>query len=715
MAGSLSTALRTTVSGLNVNERALNTIANNISNVHTEGYTRKTVQQEQRVLDGVGVGVHVSGVTRAVDESLIRSLRLERSQLGAVDVQENYFARTQEMFGAPDDDDAISHTIAEFSSALESLAMQPQNSLEQREVVRWANQIASQLNGMSETLQDLRLQADREIELTVGEINSLLSQVADLNEEIVRHEPLARDVSDLKDQRDLALDQLSELIDIRTFSRANGDIVVYSTSGDILVDNVPATLSHDAAVNLGAAMTYAEGDLSGVYVGVAVSNNDITGTVGNGELQGLIELRDKVLPNLQSELDTLAAGLRDTINAVHNRGMPFPGLQEMTGSRQFIEPATQTVTFSGTDDTTLVLLDAQGNQVRTSTMRTLLGGAGGTIDDVATAIDTFLGADGSAAVVNGNLVVEVSNPSYYLSFRDESATAAGSSMQDAAIQFDADGDGNTDETVSGFSNFFGLNDFFVNGLPDNIYESEVLSGAFKSTAATLSFRDPSGLLGTVAIAAGSSLGDIATAVNDAGIGVTAGLVSDGAGTRLRISSEDSGSIVVTDGAADTLLADIGLDRADVRVAATVGVREDILNAPALVSRGIPQWDPNRGVAGEYHASIGDDTLVQQLAETMTETRNFRTAGNINAMNTTFSQYAANVLADNATLASINTDDTEYERSLVEAMEHKLDSERGVNLDEELAHLVVYEQAYAAAARVMGTIKTMFETLDRILS
>lgn len=714
MAGSLSTALRTTVSGLNVNERALNTIANNISNVHTEGYTRKTVQQEQRVLDGVGVGVHVSGVTRAVDESLIRSLRLERSQLGAVDVQENYFARTQEMFGAPDDDDAISHTIAEFSSALESLAMQPQNSLEQREVVRWANQIASQLNGMSETLQDLRLQADREIELTVGEINSLLSQVADLNEEIVRHEPLARDVSDLKDQRDLALDQLSELIDIRTFSRANGDIVVYSTSGDILVDNVPATLSHDAAVNLGAAMTYAEGDLSGVYVGVAVSNNDITGTVGNGELQGLIELRDKVLPNLQSELDTLAAGLRDTINAVHNRGMPFPGLQEMTGSRQFIEPATQTVTFSGTDDTTLVLLDAQGNQVRTSTMRTLLGGAGGTIDDVATAIDTFLGADGSAAVVNGNLVVEVSNPSYYLSFRDESATAAGSSMQDAAIQFDADGDGNTDETVSGFSNFFGLNDFFVNGLPDNIYESEVLSGAFKSTAATLSFRDPSGLLGTVAIAAGSSLGDIATAVNDAGIGVTAGLVSDGAGTRLRIS-EDSGSIVVTDGAADTLLADIGLDRADVRVAATVGVREDILNAPALVSRGIPQWDPNRGVAGEYHASIGDDTLVQQLAETMTETRNFRTAGNINAMNTTFSQYAANVLADNATLASINTDDTEYERSLVEAMEHKLDSERGVNLDEELAHLVVYEQAYAAAARVMGTIKTMFETLDRILS
>lgn len=56
MSGSLSTALHTTISGLTANERALNTIANNISNVNTKGYTRKTVQQEQRVLTGPGPG-----------------------------------------------------------------------------------------------------------------------------------------------------------------------------------------------------------------------------------------------------------------------------------------------------------------------------------------------------------------------------------------------------------------------------------------------------------------------------------------------------------------------------------------------------------------------------------------------------------------------------------------------------------------------------------
>ncbi|MBK8908780.1 MAG: flagellar hook-associated protein FlgK [Rhodospirillales bacterium] len=714
MSGSLSTALQTSISGLSANERALNTIANNISNVNTKGYTRRTVEQEQRVLNGIGAGVQITEITRRVDETLLRNLRLEHARFGAIDVQQNYYDRTQELFGAPGDDNAIGHTIAKFAGAIESLAMQPQNSLEQRDVVRWAEQTASQLRRMSETVQDLRLQADREIEAAVDEVNTLISRIADLNDDIVRNGAVRRDTSDYEDQRDVALDRLSQIIDIRTFNHSDGDVVVFTSSGQVLVDTVPTSLTHNAVSNVGATTTYSEGDIGGITIGAAVNANDITRSIRGGELKGLIDMRDAVLPNMQSELDALAAALRDTVNQVHNRGLAFPGMQDMSGSRSFVTPATQTITFSGDGDTSMVLLDAGGKQVRTDTLRTLLGGAGGSIDDVANAIAAFLGADGSAGVVDGKLVVEVSNPSRYLSFRDEAGTAAGSAPQDAVIRFDADGDGAADETVSGFSNFFGLNDLFVDGLPENIHDSNVLNGTFAATPATLTFRNAGGALGSVAIPAGARLSDIVTAVNKAGIGVTASLVTEGAGARLRFASDDSATISVTDGAADTLLADIGLRVADVRTAASLGVRDDIRQMPSLVARGIVQWDANRGVGGEYHASIGDDTLIQDLAAKLSESRTFAPAGAFAATQASFTQYAGTILAQNAALGASNADDADYARTLLDSIEHKLDSDRGVNLDEEMAQLVIYEQAYAASARVMGTIKSMFETLDRIL-
>ena len=67
--------------------------------------------------------------------------------------------------------------------------------------------------------------------------------------------------------------------------------------------------------------------------------------------------------------------------------------------------------------------------------------------------------------------------------------------------------------MSGFSYFFGLNDFFVDGLADNVWESNVISSGFSATAATLTFRDSTGALGNVAISAGDSLTDIASTIN----------------------------------------------------------------------------------------------------------------------------------------------------------------------------------------------------------
>jgi flagellar hook-associated protein 1 FlgK len=712
--GSLGLALHNVQSGLKANQVALNTTANNVSNVHTEGYSRKTVAFEQRILDGVGAGVQISRLTRSVDENLLRSLRLELSRLSSVDVQGSYYARTQDLFGAPADDASLSHTIGRFAAALESLAVQPQNSLEQREVVRWANESALQLQHSSNTLQDLRLQADGEIAQVVDRINGLLSDIAEINDQVVRAMATGRDATELMDQRDLALDHLAELIDMRVFQRGDGDVVVYTPGGRILVDNVPATLTHSAAAAVGATTTHAEGDLAGIYLGAEIPANDITSELRGGELFGLVELRDRVLPRMQSALDELGAEIRDVVNQVHNRGLAFPGLQQMTGSRLFVDPGVQTITFSGSQDTALVLVDAAGNEVRSTTMRTLLGGASASVSQVATAIDGFLAADGSAAISGDRLTIDLGGSGLYLAFRDQAASAPGSAGADVTLSYDANGDGNADEVATGFSSFFGLNDLFVDGLTDNTFESNVLAANFRATGTTLGFANAGGLLGNVAIAAGTDLAGIVSAVNSAGIGITASLVPDGSGQRLRFAAADGAGIVVTDAAGNTLLDDIGIHPADAGVAATLTVRQDILANPALVSRGAVQWSANLGPAGEYFVSLADDAVARDLAATVSAGNTFDAAGNIAASTLTFDQYAAAILADNATLAAVNDDDVRYREALVQSLETKVNSERSVNLDEEMSNLIVFEQAYSAAARVFATIKDMFDALDRVL-
>lgn len=735
MAGSLTLALRTAQSGLLVNQSALNAVATNIANVNSEGYSRKIINTESRVINGAGSGVQLSSLSRQIDEGLLKSLRLEVSSLNALSVQASSFDRLQELFGSPADNTSISHVLGELTNALETLAVSPDKTLEQSELVRRARELALKFQLMSTTIQELRQQADQGIADAVTEANKLIIRIGDLNDKLIRNTAVNIDVTDLRDQRDMALDRLAELIDIRYFRRTDGDVVVFTSGGRTLVDNLPATLTHAGASTVSATTTHAEGDFAGLYIGTAIPGNDITTEIRSGKLKGMIDLRDDVLTNLQSEIDEMAAELRDAFNRIHNRGLPFPGMQSMTGTRVFVAPTTQTMTLdpgTGADDVTIALFDSSGDQQAVTTLNTIMVsasfGSGAqasfgawTITEVAATIEDWLqanGAAGATATVTsaGKFAIALNAPALNLAFRDETATANGSTAADVQIGFDSGGVAGVDETVSGFSNFFGLNDFFVDGLADNIHESNVMASTFTSTAATLRFNDSTGLLtgSPLTIVAGSSLTTIATLITTSITNVTATVVPDGSGFRLRIAHDAGASLVITQntGVPDTLLTDLGMHSADVRVAAAIAVRSDIVTAPAKTSRGAVQWNAALGAAGEYFTSVGDNAIVKALAEQMTTTNAFDTAGGLGNGSATFAAHAAAILSRNASLANTNKSDLNFQRSLTNSLQLKSDTIRGVNLDEELAALIVFEQAFSAAARILSTIQKMFDALER---
>jgi flagellar hook-associated protein 1 FlgK len=751
--GDITLALRVAQSGLLGNQEALHTISNNVANINTEGYSRKLIRFEQVTVGGIGAGTRIAEIQRSVDEGLLKTLRIENGETNTFAIQEDFYARMQDLFGSPGDDTSFAHLTEQLSEAFELLAVSPDKTLESAEVVRRANDLLENVKGMSETVQDLRLQADRDIAEVVVDMNTMTLKIDKLNDDIIANSAVGSDVSGLKDQRDLAIDKLSKMVDIRYFSRSDGDVVVFTEAGRTLVDSVPPTITHLAASSLSASSTHSEGDISGLFVGTTVGTNDMTNDIREGQLKGLIDLRDSVLPGLQAELDEFASELRDAINQVHNRGTAFPGAQTMTGTRIFIKPDEQTMTLdSGGDDVTIMLTDSSGNQSAVTTLETVMtsslyGTSGSkvqaangpwTITEVAAQIEDWLQANGaSSATANigsdGKFAINLNSTSLYLSFRDESATANGSTAEDAVISFNAstttssgaNTDTATDETVSGFSYFFGLNDFFVDSRLDNTWESEVMSSSFTTPSSpateTLTFRDTTSaagaVLGSITVNGGTSLTDLAAQITNNVTNLTASVIPEGDGSRLRISHDNGSSITITQGSgttANTLLTSLGLKVGETGITQVLQVRSDIQTQPSKIAAGQMQWDANKGTGGEYTQATGDDTIAQALANAMTSYNAFEQAGGLAARDATFAGYAAEILATNASLANANDRRLDTQKALVESLQFKSDSARGVNLDEEMADLLVYEQAFAAAARVLAVIQNMIDALDRAI-
>ena len=173
-------------------------------------------------------------------------------------------------------------------------------------------------------------------------------------------------------------------------------------------------------------------------------------------------------------------------------------------------------------------------------------------------------------------------------------------------------------------------------------------------------------------------------------------------------------MTVTQAGGDTFLTDIGMHLADTRLSSTLTVRTDIVSQPSKVSTGVVLWDANKGSAGEYFMSRGENSVIKALAAAFTLTNSFDTAGGLATAKNTFSEYAASMVSENARLADTNKTNGERQRSLTESLKLKSDSTRGVNLDEEMSNLIIFELAFNASARTLAVIQRMFETLEKII-
>lgn len=550
---SLTLGLNSALSGLLTNQKGLDVISQNVVNVNTKGYVRKVMTPESRVVNGIGAGVQQGALTRNVDEGLMRDIRRQTSTQGALDITQTYYPRLEDLFGTVGSSTSISHQVQRLQASFETLATQVNTPAFQQATVQTAKDLTTQFNEMTYHMQNLRLEADRAIQDTTGLVNKQLEDIFDLNQKIVRNNAIGGDIGDLQDKRDNALTTLSKYMDIQYFERGDGSVGVFTKTGKTLVDKGAATLTHVSTTITDSWMTAAAGNFNELTISTSDAA-DIGRDINDGQLRALLDIRDTMIPNLQAQMDEVAAKLKDTINQVHNRGTIFPTQNsKMVGTRQLVDPNNPTLNgsnpqhiwFSGNDDTTIALFDTEGNQVAATTLRTIMSstsytdaaGAATALDmsdsaatlgvkmtDVAAKIQSWMRQQSyqgnvmsaaSVSVTTGTLVLDTGVPAVTLAFRDQTATANGSDTKDARINFDVDGDNKADKQVAGFANFFGLNDFFTSTVPDSIVDSDVMSKDFTlSTARSFTLSDPTGKIGnSINMAAGSSLYDIAKKIN----------------------------------------------------------------------------------------------------------------------------------------------------------------------------------------------------------
>jgi flagellar hook-associated protein 1 FlgK len=370
---SLTLALNNALSGLNISQKGLSVLSQNITNANTAGYSKEIMNQQAVYLDGNGAGVSLDSITRKANDLLQQTVRTKSSDLGLTTVVHSYLQQAQTMYGQPGGTGSIDQNLQTFLNNMQALSVSPESVSAQQVAVSSAVTLAKQVSTLASGLQSLRLQADQQIANTLGTVNEQLTTLYNLNAALARAGAAGQQTTGLLDQRDKALLTLSQSLDISVNYLGDGEVQVYAGGGIPLVDYQRHELQYKPASSVNTFINdTGTGALQVVSYngdGAPTGNVDtlvtagataaVTGHIASGTLGGLLQLRDTILPQALSQLDNFAAGMRDNLNALQNAGSGYPGVSTMTGTRAVSAQDTQN--WSG--DVRIAVLDASGQPV----------------------------------------------------------------------------------------------------------------------------------------------------------------------------------------------------------------------------------------------------------------------------------------------------------------------------------------------------------------
>lgn len=709
----ISSVLLSGLSGMRAAQSGMTTVSQNISNANTPGYVRTDLILAPRSQLGEGAGVEVTAIKRAADRFLATASYIAEAARGAAAVRSDILARAQSNFGDPASSNSVFATLDNFWSAMTEIGVDPSSTLRRVDAVATLQTMYSEVHRIGDSLQDLIGEADQRIADAVGEAQSLMNRIAQLNDEIRLTKRAGADTSGAENAQSALIDELSSLMDVRVSPQTEGGVHVRTSGGALLVGVKAATISYTP--NSSPFVTH----------GTIKINEDL-GTQSNlepmllgGEIKGLLQVRDEDLVGLAEALGGFAGALADALNEVHNENASSPPVGNLVG-RQTGLLATDALGFTG--QATVAITDVNGNlrerlsidfDAQTITAEAPPGSfsfSGGTIAAFANALSAAMGAAnpaGAASFANGVLSLNVSGSGGLVIQQDSADPAA--------------------RAGRGFSHFFGLNDLVSRPTP-LFFESGVRGtdahGLTSGGQITYKIQDALGrsvATRTISIAGplaapGADWDDVLAALNatGTGLGEYGSFSLDSATGRISFTPGPTYEVALVGdstqrgGTGVSFSALHGLSQtATAGRALEIDVEEQISADPGRLAVGRPDLT---AAIGARVIEGGDNRGASALVAARDSVRGFDAAGFLTAQSTTLAVYAARLGGEAGRLAADAARAEIGSQAVATAAADRRAQIEGVSLDDELLKMTTYQNSYAAAARVIQAATDMLDIL-----
>lgn len=323
----LSIGLDTAVKALRAHQLAVDVASHNIANAQSPGYSRQRVLLRPVGLDGSdhfsrdnllgrpGFGVDAKDVNRIRDLFLDFQARQSMSSQAQYQALSTPIENAEVVFNDPSDD-GLSALLGKFWAAWHDVTNEPESSPARVALVHATTTFTTRVQAAHDELTQQRADLNQTVAGIAEQINAKASELASLNLQIQQVELNGDMANDLRDRRDLLLDDLSKLGNTSYAEDDSGSQTVYLGTHELVVGTSARTINtiQDPA-NPGM-----------VKLQFAIDNDDVA--VSSGQLKGVLDARDVALPDLITKLNTLASGIINSVNSIHQAGY---GLDNTTG------------------------------------------------------------------------------------------------------------------------------------------------------------------------------------------------------------------------------------------------------------------------------------------------------------------------------------------------------------------------------------------------
>jgi flagellar hook-associated protein 1 FlgK len=698
-------------SGVDASNKLLNTTANNISNVNTEGFVRERTTFDSAMSGGVGR----SNTERVINVFAQNQLRRDTTLQSEHESFYNKTSTIDNVFAS--EANSVSASMSRFFASVQTANDDPTNTSSRQLVLSGAESLVGQVGTLSGFLRDKEEELNIEVSSNINKLNSIVQSISDLNNSIRVTQVNNRydEPSTLKNQRDNAILELASLvsIDVRNSGKNDGAVMINLSTGESLV-------LEDGSFNIFEVNS--DADLS--YKSLQLTSNNGSPTTLNvretklgGTMGGLFRYRDEVLETSRRELGQIAIALAESLNTQNRQGMD---LDQQLGGNIFSLPEFAGLSYSDNFNPNSSVIgrftEGEGSKVSSAdysvTINNVVAGAPPTLDITVAALNT----DGSPVKdISGSPITQ-----NYFGINAQSDTFT-SVIGGIELEF-----------TSGASYTAG-DQFLLQPTKDTADRIEVVMTRPEDLALASPIRVDANI---------NNLGDaqlFSSAVTNVFI--------DNTFADNRASGFDNMGGVHGPGNAPTGVGGVGspaqilftssdeyqvLDSAGTIITVVSGTSDlNNLLAQAEIAGAGPPWPAAFSALNDYPGfelslkgvpKAGDSFAIGYNTDGLNDNRNGLAVGNLqnqdlmqvnnsgSGQEISFHEAYGNIVSDIGQKTSSADISLQASDALKSQSKDWFESVSGVSLDEEAANLVKFQQSYSAAARLLATAQDLFNTI-----